>query len=178
MVLSGVQRAMHATLDRASRGVVMYAHEWMRELPRESYKARFTYSLWGFPQDSFPQLLTQYFKFCRAYYQQHRYRCNVMHSSMRLHRDRSALFSPSYNGPAFTLEPSSTGDEGWDDFLIDFNEFASAHGGTPTFNQTRALQPEHITKAFGERLKLFRALRQRGDTINRLRNSYFAHLLG
>jgi FAD binding domain len=178
MVLSGVQRAMHATLDRASRGVVMYAHEWMRELPRESYKARFTYSLWGFPQESFPQLLTQYFKFCRAYYKQHRYRCNVMHSSMRLHRDRSALFSPSYNGPAFTLEPSSTGDDGWDDFLIDFNEFASAHGGTPTFNQTRALQPEHIAKAFGERLKLFRALRQRGDTINRLRNSYFAHLLG
>ena len=51
-------------------------------------------------------------------------------------------------------------------------------GGTPTFNQTRALQPEHVAKAFGERAKLFRALRQRTDPLNRLRNSYFAYLLG
>jgi hypothetical protein len=78
----------------------------------------------------------------------------------------------------FTLEPSSNGEKGWDDFLIDFNDFASALGGTPTFNQTRALQPEHVAKSFGERLKLFRALRQRTDPLNRLRNSYFAYLLG
>ena len=50
-----------------------------------------------------------------------------------------------------TLEPSSPGDQGFEDFLIDFNEFASTHGGTPTFNQTRALRPEHVAKAFGER---------------------------
>ena len=78
----------------------------------------------------------------------------------------------------FTLEPSSTGDQGWDDFLIDFNDFASARGGVPTFNQTRALQPEHIVKAFGKRAVLFRALCQRTDPINRLRNSYFSYLLG
>ena len=48
----------------------------------------------------------------------------------------------------------------------------------PTFNQTRALKPEHVAKAFGERAKLFRALRQRTDPLNRLRNSYFAYLLG
>jgi hypothetical protein len=83
----------------------------------------------------------------------------------------------------FTLEPSSTGDKGWDDFLIDFNDFASRAGGVPTFNQSRALQPEHVAKAFGERVKLFRALRratlrQRTDPLNRLCNSYFAHLLG
>jgi hypothetical protein len=76
------------------------------------------------------------------------------------------------------LEPSSTGDAGWDDFLIDFNDFASSHGGTPTFNQTRALQSEHVSKAFGERAKLFRALRRRTDPLNRLQNSYFSFLLG
>ena len=72
-----------------------------------------------------------------------------------------------------TLEPSSTGDRGWDEFLIDFNDFASAQGGVPTFNQSRALKPEHVNKAFGERVKLFRALRQRTDPLNRLCNSYF-----
>src|ERR1700722_16266245 len=45
-VLSGMQRALRATLDRGTRGVVMYAHEWMRELPSESWKAHHTYSLW------------------------------------------------------------------------------------------------------------------------------------
>jgi FAD/FMN-containing dehydrogenase len=174
LLLSGAA----ATLDRAARGVVVYAHEWMRELPREAYKARFTYSLWSFAQADFPKVLAQYVAFCQAYAKQHRYRCNLVHNSSRLHRDRSSLFSLSYDGPAFTLEPSSTGDKGWDDFLIDFNEFASKMGGTPTFNQTRALQPQHVSKAFGERLKLFRSLRKRADPINRLQHSYFANLLG
>jgi FAD/FMN-containing dehydrogenase len=178
VMLSGVQRALRATLDRAARGVVLYSHEWMRDLPDEAWKARHTYSLWAFPQADYPKLLAEYFTFCRAYYKEHRYRSNLVSSASRLHQDRGSLFSVSYSGPMITLEPSSTGDKGWDDFLIDFNDFASSLGGTPTFNQTRALQPEHVTKSFGERVKLFRALRQRTDPLNRLRNSYFANLLG
>jgi FAD/FMN-containing dehydrogenase len=173
-VLSG----MHRALSGGAGGVVMHAHEWMRDLPREAWKARHTCTLWAFPQADYPKLLAAYFAFCKSYYKEHRYRCNVVNGASRLHQDRGSLFSASYSGPMFTLEPSSTGDAGWDDFLIDFNEFAAAHGGTPTFNQTRALQPEHVTKSFGERAKLFRALRQRTDPLNRLHNSYFAHLLG
>jgi FAD/FMN-containing dehydrogenase len=173
-VLSG----MHRALSGGARGVAMYAHEWMRELPKESWKARHTYTLWAFPQADYPKLLGSYFAFCKAYYKEHRYRCHVVNGASRLHQDRGSLFSASYSGPMFTLEPSSTGDAAWDDFLIDFNDFASSHGGTPTFNQTRALQPEHVTKAFGERAKLFRALRQRTDPLNRLHNAYFSYLLG
>jgi FAD/FMN-containing dehydrogenase len=173
-VLSG----MHRALSGGTRGVVMYAHEWMRDLPREAWKARHTYSLWAFPQADYPKLLGAYFAFCKNYYKEQGYRCNVVTGASRLHQDRGSLFSVSYSGPMFTLEPSSGGEQGWDDFLIDFNDFASSHGGTPTFNQTRALQPEHVTKSFGERAKLFRALRQRTDPLNRMHNSYFAQLLG
>jgi L-gulonolactone oxidase len=173
-----MQKALRATIDRSTRGVAMYAHEWMRDMPSEAWKARHTYSLWAFPQGIFPKVLAEYFTFCKSYYKEHKYRCNVVSGASRLHQDRGSLFSASYSGPMFTLEPSSTGDAGWDDFLIDFNDFASGLGGTPTFNQTRALQPEHVAKSFGERVKLFRALRQRTDPLNRLRNSYFAHLLG
>jgi FAD/FMN-containing dehydrogenase len=176
-VVSGVQRALRATLDRASRSVVLYAHEWLRDLPQEAWKSRYTYALWAFPQADFPKLLGEYFAFCKAYYKQHGYRCNVVNGASRLHQDRGSLFSVSFSGPMFTLEPSSTGDRGWDEFLIDFNDFASALGGVPTFNQSRALKPDHVSKAFGERAKLFRALRQRTDPLNRLCNSYFAHLL-
>ncbi len=178
-VVSGVHRALRATIDRSTRGgVVMHAHEWMRELPQEAWKSRYTYSLWAFPQSDFPKRLGEYFTFCKTHYKQHRYRCNVVNGASRLHQDRGSLFSVSYSGPMFTLEPSSTAEKGWDDFLIDFNDFASALGGVPTFNQTRALQPDHVHKAFGDRAKLFRALRQRTDPLNRLRNSYFAYLLG
>jgi FAD/FMN-containing dehydrogenase len=178
VMLSGMQKALRATLDRSTRGVVMYAHEWMRHMPAEAWKARHTYSLWAFPQADYPKVLNEYFAFCKSYYKENRYRCNVVTGASRLHQDRGSLFSASYSGPAVTIEPSSTGDKGWDEFLIDFNDFASGLGGTPTFNQTRALQPDHVAKSFGERLKLFRALRQRTDPLNRLRNSYFAYLLG
>jgi FAD/FMN-containing dehydrogenase len=173
-VLSGMHRALRGN----NRGVAMYAHEWMRDLPKEAWRARHTYSMWAFGQADFPKLLGEYFAFCKAYYKQHRYRGNVVSGASRLHQDRGSLFSLSYSGPMVTLEPASSGEAGWDDFLIDFNEFASARGGVPTFNQTRALQPEHVARAFGERAKLFKALRQRTDPVNRLRNSYFAHLLG
>jgi FAD/FMN-containing dehydrogenase len=174
-VVSGVQRALRATLP--TRSVVMYAHEWMREFPQEAWRSRYTYTLWGFPQTGFPKLLAEYFAFCRSYYKQHGYRCNVVNGASRLHQDRSSLFSVSFQGPMITLEPSSTGERGWDEFLIDFNDFAGELGGVPTFNQSRALKPEHVTKAFGDRIKLFKALRQRADPLNRLCNSYFAHLL-
>lgn len=176
-VVSGVQRALRATLDRAARNVVLYSHEWIRDFPQEAWKARYTYTLWGFPQAGFPKLLGEYFAFCKSHYKQHGYRCNVVNGASRLHQDRNSLFSVSFGGPMFTLEPSSTGERGWDEFLIDFNDFASALGGVPTFNQSRALKPEHVAKAFGERAKLFRALRQRTDPLNRLCNSYFSHLL-
>lgn len=176
-MVSGVQRALRATLDKAAGDVVMYAHEWMRNLPREAWKARYTYSLWGFPQENYPKVLAEYFAFCRAYHKQHGFRCNVINGASRLHQDKGSLFSVSYSGPMFTLEPSSTGERGWVEFLMDFNDFASELGGVPTFNQTRGLKPNHVTRAFGERAKLFRALRGRTDALNRLRNSYFSHLL-
>jgi FAD/FMN-containing dehydrogenase len=175
---SAVLSGMHRALSGGARDVKMYSHEWMRDMPKEAWKSRHTYSLWAFPQADYAKVLRDYFAFCKAYYKQHRYRGNVVSGAAKLHQDRGSLFSASYSGPMVTLEPSSSGEQGWDDFLIDFNEFASAHGATPTFNQTRALQPEHVAKSFGERLRLFRALRQRTDPLNRLRNSYFAYLLG
>src|SRR5580700_3495022 len=126
---NAVITGMHRALRGGSRGVMMYSHEWMRDMPKEPCKARHTYSLWAFPQADYPQLLSAYFAFCKSYYKQHRYRGNVVSGASRLHQDRGSLFSASYTGPMFTLEPSSSGEQGWDDFLIDFNDFASSHGG-------------------------------------------------
>lgn len=175
-VLSGVHRALNVGSAPSTRGVVMHAHEWMRDLPAESWKARYTHTLWAFPAAVYPRVLAEYFAFCRNYDHDNHFRPNVVSGASRLHADRSSLFSVSYGGPMLTLEPSSNGEKGWADFLIDFNDFAAQFGGVPTLNQTRALKPEYIAKAFGDRARLFRALRQRTDPLNRLHSNYFAGL--
>jgi len=169
---------MRSTLDRAARNVTVFPIEWVRKLPRDPGRTRFTYSTWAFPQETFPDLLQEYFTFCRDYYRRIRYRANLLHLAHRLHKDQGSIFSPSFSGGVVTLDPSSTGDEGWEDFVIEFNEFASQRGGAPLFNQTRSLTPEQAALAFGPRLKLFNGLRQKLDPDDRLLNAYFAQLLG
>src|SRR5262245_42855393 len=169
---------MRSTLDRASRNVTVYPIEWVRKLPADPGRSRFTYSTWAFPQERFPELLGEYFHFCRDYYKRQRYRANLLHLGHRLHRDQASLLSPSFNGPVISLDPSSTGDEGWEDFVIEFNEFCSQRRGVPLLNQTRSLTQEQTALAFGPRLKMFGTLRQKLDPDDRLLNVYFAQLLG
>ncbi|HSC07188.1 MAG TPA: FAD-binding oxidoreductase [Steroidobacteraceae bacterium] len=169
---------MRSTLDRAACNVTVYPIEWVRRLPKDAGRTRFTYSTWAFPQANYPELLAEYFGFCRDYYKRQRYRANLVHLGHRLHKDASSVLSPSLTGPVITLDPSSTGDEGWEDFVIEFNEFCVQRGGTPLLNQTRSLTQEQTAQAFGTRLKLFNALRKRLDPDDRMLNVYFAQLLG
>ncbi len=169
---------MRSTLDRASRNVTVYPIEWVRRLPKDAGRTRFTYSTWAFAQADYPELIAEYFRFCRDYYKRQRYRANLLHLGHRLHKDPSSVLSPSLTGPVITLDPSSTGDEGWEDFVIEFNEFCSQRGGIPILNQTRSLTQEQTAHAFGARLKLFNALRKRLDPDDRMLNVYFQQMLG
>jgi FAD/FMN-containing dehydrogenase len=169
---------MRSTLDRAARNVTVYPIEWVRKLPDDPGRSRFTYSTWAFPQEAYPEVLGEYFRFCRDYYKRMRYRANLLHIGHRLHKDQGSVFSPSFSGPVITVDPSSTGDEGWEDFVIDFNEFCGQRGGVPLLNQTRSLTVEQMNVAFGPRLKMFNGLRQKLDPDNRMLNAYFAQLLG
>ncbi len=170
--------AMRSTLDRAARNVTIYPTEWVRKLPADPGRTRFTYSTWAFAQESYPELVAEYFRFCRDYYKRQKYRANLLHLGHRLHKDQASLFSPSFDGPVITLDPSSTGDEGWEDFVIDFNEFCSQRRGAPLLNQTRSLTPDQMLMAFGPRLKMFNTLRQKLDPDDRMLNVYFGQLLG
>jgi FAD/FMN-containing dehydrogenase len=170
-------RVMRATMDRAARGVVVFPTEWIQQLPQDSLRIRQSYTTWAFPEAGYPQVLRDYFIFCREYYREHQYRANLMHVSHRLAQDKSSLLSPSFNGPMITLDPWSTRDLGWDDFLIEFNDFCATRGGVPLFNQTRKLTPEQVHRAFGERLNIFARLRQRQDPHDRMLNRYFAQFL-
>ena len=76
-----------------------------------------------------------------------------------------------------TIDPVSTGNPGWTDFLEAHNAFCSERGGMPLFNQTFGLTPAIAQKAFGVRLKAFEEARQHYDPGGRLMNDYFRTLL-
>jgi hypothetical protein len=95
----------------------------------------------------------------------------------RLNQDRSSLLSPSFDGPLLTLSPLSTQDEGWEDFVFDFAEFAIGLGGVPFFNHTKNATPECVLNRFGTRLAFFNKVRHELDPHDRLLNQYFAAYL-
>jgi hypothetical protein len=92
----------------------------------------------------------------------------------RIGRDRSALLSPSFDEPMFAIRAISTQSKGWDDFSIDFGDFARHWGGLPVFNQTREVPADYPGQVFGSRLDFFRKVRRQFDPENRMMNSYLS----
>ncbi len=140
-------------------------------------KSRFTYTTWAFPAAQFSSTVLAYKLFCKEHYARTNFRCDMPTVGFRLNQDRSALLSPSFDSPMFTISPLSTQDEGWEDFVLDFAEFAGKHHGTPFFNQTRNAPPELVTQRFGSRLVFFNKVRRELDPHDRLVNQFFQSYL-
>lgn len=139
--------------------------------------SRFTYTTWAFPAAEFASTALAYKLFCKEYYARTGFRCDMPTIGFRLNRDRSALLSPSFDSPMFTLSPLSTQVVGWDDFVLDFADFAAKHHGVPFFNQTRSATPEVVNQRFGTRLAFFNKVRRELDPHDRLLNQYFQNYL-
>ena len=145
--------------------------------PDRAGLSAYTFSIWAFPEEGYPRILTEYYAFCRDYYERVGYRCNLANVGYRISQDDSSLFSYSAGGTVMTLDPVSTGDPGWNEFLDAYNTFCSERGGVPLFNQTRGIRPEQARKAFGERLRRFAEMRRQFDPHDRLLNEYFSKML-
>jgi|SRR5579875_1013076 len=145
--------------------------------PEVSDESRYTFSLWAFPEENYPKVLPAYFQFCKDYRQQKGYRTNMLNVGYRIAKDQNSLLSYSHDGTVMTVDPVSTANPGWKDFLQAYNEFCSNHGGVPLLNQTWGVTRALAQKALGERLKLFAEARKTYDPENRLLNDYFQDLL-
>jgi FAD binding domain-containing protein len=137
---------------------------------------RLTFSIWGFPVEDYPRIQRGYIAFCHEYYRSKGYRCNLLDLAYLVSQDTSSLLSYSPGGAVITIDPVSTGDAGWDEFLVAYNDFCSANGGVPLFNQTKMLTRAQVEKAFGERLQTFETYRVRFDPTGRMLNDYFRQL--
>jgi FAD/FMN-containing dehydrogenase len=145
--------------------------------PLVSDESRYTFSLFAFPEQNYPAALSDFFQFCRDYYQQHGYRSNLLYVGYRIAQDQQSLLSYSYDGTVMTIDPVSTGNPGWQTFLESYNQFCSDRGGVPLLNQTRGVTAAIAQKAFGDRLRLFEQTRRSYDPGNRLLNDYFRSLV-
>jgi FAD/FMN-containing dehydrogenase len=146
--------------------------------PPVSDDSRYTFSLFAFPEEQYAQTLTDYVKWVQDYDRQHGYRVNMLHVGYRIAKDQQALLSYSYNGTVMTIDPVSTSNPGWKDFLVAYNQWCSPRGGVPLLNQTFGLTREIVQKAFGDRLETLAKTRTTYDPGNRLLNDYFKSLLG
>ena len=147
------------------------------QYPPVSNDSRYTFSFFAFAEEQFPAAVTDFFQFCKDYYSQKGYRSNLLYVGYRIAQDQKALLSYSWNGNVMTIDPVSTANPGWEDYLDAYNQFCDARNGFPVLNQTPRLTAALVQKPYGDKLKLLDATRRKYDPGDRLLNAYFREML-
>jgi FAD/FMN-containing dehydrogenase len=176
-VIDGFSAMWRFKLENLVRSDYTIPTDQIIRYPATSDDSRYTFSLFAFPEEQYPEALTDFFHFCRDYKEKHGYRSNVVYVGYRIAKDQNALLSYSYDGTVMTIDPVSTGNPGWKPFLEAYNQFCSDRDGLPLLNQTFGVTPSIARKAFGDRLKKFEDTRKGYDPQNRLLNDYFKSIL-
>ena len=177
MLLDGFYRLLQIILRSAIKSNKTFAGDQIIRYPQRKGIAKYTFSIWAFPENSIVSTMRAYYRFCQEYYQRTGYRCDILNVGYRIAQDRNPLLSYSYHGNVMTLDPVCTANEpGWDDFLQAYNAFCSQNCGIPLFNQTKWLTPAQVDRAFGDRIDELNHYRQLLDAENRFTNDYFRSL--
>lgn len=150
----------------------------MIRYPEISDDSRYTFSLWAFPEETYPKVLPKYTKWVKNYYKTTGYRTNMLHVGYRIAKDQHSLLSYSFDENVMTIDPVSTANPGWPEFLVAFNDWCSEQGGVPLPNQTAGFTREQAEKALGDRLATMAAKRAEFDPEGRLLNDYFRQFFG
>ncbi|WP_196887148.1 FAD-binding protein [Aureivirga sp. CE67] len=152
------------------------ATDQMIRYPEKKNRSKYTFSIWAFPEKVFPEILRDYFEFCKKHYKNTGYKTDVLNVGYRIAKDQNPMFSYSYNGNVMTADPVATGEKGWDEFLQAYNEFCIQRKGIPMFNQSKWLNRDLVHKAFGLKVKDFWKIRKEMDPEERFLNNYFREL--
>lgn len=176
-IIDGFCALWRFKLENLVTGDYTIATDQIIRYPPVGGDSKYTFSLSAFPEANYAAVLTDYFAFCKDYYKRQGYRTNMLNVGYWIAQDRGSLLSYSYDGPVMTIDPVSTGNPGWSDFLTAYNQFCAAHGGVPLFNQTDGITPAQVQQALGDRLKTFAAARKNYDPNGRLLNAFFREML-
>ena len=164
------------TLTRLVKGAATSPADQIIRYPKKAGLSAYTFSIWTFPESEYSQSIRAYFKFCRDYSKQHGFRSNMLSVGYRVLRDTESIFSYSAKQNMMTLDPVSTGDPGWEEFLDAYNEFSMQYKGVPLFNQSPQLTPAQAKQALGPEMKAFQDIRRTYDPTGRLYPAFFREL--
>lgn len=131
-------------------------------------------STWFFPAADFAIVVQAYREFCLRIHEETGFRCDMPTVGFRVGKDSTALLSPSFDEPVVALRAISTQAKGWENFSIDFGDFARHWGGSATFNQTREIPANYPPQIFANRLDFFRKVRREIDPDNRMMNTFLS----
>ena len=132
------------------------------------------YSTWFFPAADFAIVVQAYREFSLRLHQECGFRCDMPAVGFRVDRDPSALLSPSFDEPMIALRAMSTQAKGWENFAIDFSDFARHWGGSPVFNQSLEIPSSYAPQVYGARIEFFRKIRRQVDPENRMMNAFLS----
>ncbi len=176
-IIDAFNDSWRLTLETIVRSDNTHACDQTIYYPPVSNDSRYTFTLFAFPEEQYPETLAEFWQFVQDYYKQTGYRTNLLYVGYRIAKDQQSLFSYSYDGNVMTIDPVSTANDGWYTFLDVYNQWCSDRNGVPLLNQTPGLTAAVIHKAYGpERIAKFLAARRQFDPQNRLMNAYFTQL--
>ena len=102
----------------------------------------------------------------------------MLHVGYRIAKDQQSLLSYSFNGNVMTIDPVSTSNPGWKQFLVDSRTNGQPAGRRSTPQSDLWILSEQARKALGERLTTVALKRAEFDPDNRLLNDFFRNLFG
>jgi len=176
-VLDGFNGIWRFKLENMIHSDNTVAGDQIIRYPLVAGASKYTFSLFAFPEADYPAVLPAYCDFSKQYYAATGYRINMLCVGYRIAKDQNALLSYSWDGDVITIDPVSTANPGWNQFLNAYNQFCIDHNGIPLMNQTLGVTRDQAQKALGDRLKIFADTRQQYDPNGRLLNDYFRDLL-
>lgn len=168
---------LRQALVRIIRSDDSWPHAQIIRYPKDPGANKYLFSMWAFPEAGYFDILGDYFAFCRDYAARTGFRCDLPNVGYAIAADRRALLSYCWDSSTLSIDPASTGGDGWGDFLRAYNGFCSARGGVPLPNQTPHLTATQMSRAFGDRLVEFELYRRQCDPDDRMLDSYFRELL-
>jgi len=175
-LLAATDLAWRATLETFVQHDYTVPADQIISYPEVADNRRYTFTFCAFDEERFGQVLTDYVDFAQRYDAANGFRPNLSAVGYRVLQDRNAQLSYAFDGNIMTIDPVSTGDGGWKEFLAAYNAFCSDRDGAPLFNQSFGITRAMADKAFGSRLDDVRRQRRLFDPGNRFRNDYFRTL--
>ena len=176
-MIDALNAAWRSQLETIVCGDYTVPPDQIIDYPLVSNDSRYTFSLFAFPEEEYAAAITDFYKFCKDYYQQKGYRSNLLYVGYSIAQDQKSLLSYSYDGPVMTIDPVSTANPGWDAFIDAYNQFCIERNGKPLPNQTPGLTAAMLRKAYGDKLTILENTRRQYDPKDRLLNDYFRGLL-